>query len=72
MGQLDRIVGDSAICGGKSITGGMSVSAELILSLLTQRETSKAVVQDHPASQSQDIRAGLAYVPAMENNRANL
>ncbi len=72
MGQLDRIASNSAIRGVKPIMRGTCVLVELILSLLAQGETSEAVTQDYPGSQSQDIRAGLANARAMENNRANL
>ena len=65
MGQLDRIISDPAIFGGKPIVRGMRISVELILNLLAQGETQEAVLEDYPGLQPGDIHACLAYAHAI-------
>jgi hypothetical protein len=48
MGALDRIAADPAIVGGKPIVRGVRSLVELILSLLAQGETQKAILDDYP------------------------
>jgi uncharacterized protein (DUF433 family) len=65
MGVPDRITADPAIVGGKPIVRGMRISVELILSLLAQGETQKAILDDYPGLEPADIRACLAYAHAV-------
>ncbi|WP_428484475.1 DUF433 domain-containing protein [Rhodopila sp.] len=68
MGQLNRITSDPAVFGGKPIVRGMRISVELVLSLLAQGETQKAILDDYPGLQVEDIRACLAYAHAVVAN----
>jgi uncharacterized protein (DUF433 family) len=68
MGQLDRIISDPAIFGGKPVVRGMRISVELILSLLAQAETSEAIILDYPGLCPEDIQACLAYAHAVVAN----
>jgi uncharacterized protein (DUF433 family) len=43
----------------------MRFSVELILSLLAQGITQEAILDDYPHLESDDIRAGIAYVQAV-------
>jgi uncharacterized protein (DUF433 family) len=58
---LDRITVNPEIFGGKPIVRGMRISVELILSWLTQGETSETILEDYPDLEPDDIRACLAY-----------
>jgi uncharacterized protein (DUF433 family) len=65
---LNRITADSEIFGGKPIIRGMRISVELILSLLAQGESIKAILDDYPELVPADIRACIAYARAMTAN----
>jgi uncharacterized protein (DUF433 family) len=43
----------------------MRISVELILSLLSQGETSEEILDDYPGLEPEDIRACLAYAHAV-------
>ena len=43
----------------------MRISVELILSLLAQGETEKAILEDYPDLEAEDIRACIAYAHAV-------
>jgi uncharacterized protein (DUF433 family) len=68
MSQLERIVSNPSIFGGKPIIRGMRISVELILSLLAQGETQDSILDDYPGLQPEDIRACLAYARAVVAN----
>lgn len=61
----ERITVNPKIFGGKPIIRGMRISVELILSLLAQGETTKAILDDYPDLEPDDIRACLAYAHAV-------
>jgi uncharacterized protein (DUF433 family) len=62
---MARIKANPKIFGGKPIIRGMRISAELILSLLAQGETTEALMEGYPELQPEDIRACLAYAHAV-------
>jgi uncharacterized protein (DUF433 family) len=62
---MNRITANPKIFGGKPIVRGMRISVELILSLLAQGETEKALMEDYPELEPEDIRACLAYAHAV-------
>jgi uncharacterized protein (DUF433 family) len=62
---LERITADREIFSGKPIIRGMRISVELILSLLSQGETSEEILDDYPGLEPEDIRACLAYAHAV-------
>ncbi len=68
MNLLDRIVSDPAIFNGKPIIRGMRISVELILSLLSQGETSEDLIADYPDLEPADILACLRYAHAVLAN----
>ncbi|HET6308199.1 MAG TPA: DUF433 domain-containing protein [Rhodopila sp.] len=68
MSQLERIVSNPSIFGGKPIIRGMRISVELILGLLAQGETQDSILDDYPGLQPEDIRACLAYARAVVAN----
>jgi uncharacterized protein (DUF433 family) len=61
---LSRITADPEIFAGKPVVRGMRISAELILSLLAQGQTTETILEDYPELESGDIRACLAYARA--------
>ena len=65
---LNRITSDPRIFGGKPIIRGMSISVELILSLLAQGEDWDSILKDYPDMEADDIRACLAYAHAVIAN----
>ena len=62
---LKRITARPDVFGGKPIVRGMRISVELILSLLAQGETEKAILEDYPDLEAEDIRACIAYAHAV-------
>lgn len=62
---LKRITVNPEIFGGKPIIRGMRISAETVLSLLTQGETVESMLEDYPDLETDDIRACLAYAHAV-------
>jgi uncharacterized protein (DUF433 family) len=62
---LTRITSDPDIFDGKPIIRGMRISAELILSLLSQGETWEDILADYPDLEADDILACLAYAHAV-------
>lgn len=60
-----RITARPDVFGGKPIVRGMRISVELILSLLAQGETEKAIFEDYPDLEAEDIRACIAYAHAV-------
>ena len=65
---LNRITASPEIFGGKPIIRGMRISVELILSLLSQGTDYKAILEDYPDLDMQDIRACLAYAYSIVSN----
>jgi len=65
---LRRITANPEIFGGKPIVRGMRISVELILSLLAQGENTRAILEDYPDLEPDDIRACLAYAHAVIAN----
>jgi uncharacterized protein (DUF433 family) len=65
MGQLERIVTDPAIFGGKPIVRGMRISVATVLSLLAKGETQAAILEDYPGLEPEDVLACLAYAHAV-------
>lgn len=62
---LKRITARPDIFGGKPIIRDMRISVELILSLMTQGVTTKAILEDYPELGPDDIRACTAYAHAV-------
>ena len=62
---LRRISSNPAIFDGKRIVRGMRISAELILSLLSQGESWEDILADYPGLEADDIRACIAYAHAV-------
>ena len=62
---LSRITARPDVFGGKPIVRDMRVSVELVLSLLTQGVTPKAILEDYPGLEPEDIRACTAYAHAV-------
>jgi len=62
---MSRITANPKIFGGKPIIREMRISVELILSLLAQGETEKALLEDYPELEPEDVRACLAYAHAV-------
>ena len=65
---LRRITANPEIFGGKPIIRGMRISVELILSLLAQGENTRAILEDYPELEPDDLRACLAYAHAVIAN----
>ena len=65
---LKRITANPEIFGGKPIIRGMRISVELILSLLAQGEKDRAILEDYPDLEPDDLRACLAYAHAVIAN----
>lgn len=62
---LARITARPDVFGGKPIIRDMRISVELILSLLAQGVTEKAILEDYPELETDDIRACTAYAHAV-------
>ena len=62
---LSRITARPDVFGGKPIVRDMRISVELVLSLLSQGVTPKAILEDYPELESEDIRACTAYAHAV-------
>ena len=62
---LKRITVRPEVFGGKPIIRDMRISVELILSLLAQGVATKAIVEDYPDLEPDDIRACIAYTQAV-------
>jgi uncharacterized protein (DUF433 family) len=62
---LERITCNSGIFGGKPIIRGMRISVELVLSLLTQGESTETILEDYPDLTKEDVQACLAYARAV-------
>ena len=62
---LGRITARADVFGGKPIVRDMRISVELVLSLLAQGVTPRAILDDYPDLESDDIRACTAYAHAM-------
>ena len=67
---LERVTSNPVIFGGKPIVRGMRISVELILSLLSQGETTESILVDYPDLRREDILACLAYAKAVIANDA--
>lgn len=66
---LSRITARPDVFGGKPIIRDRRISAETILSLLTQGETVDGLLADYPGLEEADIRACLAYArPAIASD----
>jgi len=62
---MGRITADPRIFRGKPILRGMSISVELLLSLLAQGETEDKILEDYPDLETEDNKACLAYAHAV-------
>jgi uncharacterized protein (DUF433 family) len=62
---LKRITVRPQVFGDKPIIRDMRISVELILSILAQGETLKAILGDYPDLGPDDIRACIAYAHAV-------
>lgn len=62
---LSRITARPDVFGGKPIVRDMRISVELVLSLLSQGVTPKAILEDYPELEPEDIRACAAYAHAV-------
>ncbi len=62
---LKRITARLDVFGGKPIIRDMCISEELILSLLAQRISPEAILDDYPDLELDDIRACTVYAHAV-------
>ena len=62
---LTRITVRPDVFGGKPIVRDMRISVELVLSLLAQGATPAVILEDYPDLEADDIRACIAYAPAV-------
>ena len=62
---LSRITARPDVFGGKPIILDMRISAELVLSLLSQGVTMEAILDDYPRLERDDIQACIAYAHAV-------
>ena len=58
---LNRVTARPDVFGGKPIIRDLRISVELILSLLSQGETTQAILADYPELESDDLLACMAY-----------
>ena len=65
MDLLKRITARPDVFGGKPIIRDLRISVELILSLLAQRISPEAILDDYPDLELDDIRACTAYAHAV-------
>jgi len=65
---LRRITARPDVFGGKPIIRNLRISVELILSLLSQGETSESIIKDYPELELQDVLACLAYARSIIAN----
>jgi len=59
--ELERIVIDPEIMGGKPVIKGTRITVELILRLLAEGLTVEEILEDYPHLTDEDIRAALLY-----------
>ncbi len=59
--QLDRIVQNPKILGGKATIKGTRIGVALILDKLAWGETIESILESYPHLQREDIQAALAY-----------
>ena len=62
---LKRITARPDVFGGQPSIRDMRLSVELILSLLAQGVTTKAILENYPDLEPEDIRACVAYAHAV-------
>jgi uncharacterized protein (DUF433 family) len=62
---LHRITADPRIFGGKPVVRGLRISVEMVLALLAAGESVKAILDDYPELEPDDVRACLAYAHAV-------
>ena len=62
---LKRITARPDVFGGKPIVRDMRISVELVLGMLSQGATAEELLDDCPGLESEDIRACVAYAPAI-------
>ena len=62
---LSRITARQDVFGGKPIIRDMRISAELVLSLLSQGVTPDELLDDYPELEPEDLRACIAYAHAV-------
>ena len=62
---LQRITARPEVFGGKPIIRDLRISVELILSLLSQGETTENLLAEYPELEPDDIRACIAYAHAV-------
>ena len=62
---LSRITARPDVFGGKPIVRDMRISVELVLSLLSQRVTPDAILDDYPELEPEGIHACAAYAHAV-------
>ena len=60
----DRIVRDSAICGGQPVIRGTRVLVRTILGYLAHGETVATILTDFPSLTEEDVRVVVAFAAA--------
>ena len=65
MAPNDRITVNPDICNGKPTVRGLRITAETILGLLAEGETSDEVLRQYPMLEAEDIAACLEYASAL-------
>lgn len=65
----ERIVADSAVCGGEPCVKGTRIPVKVILSHLAAGETAAEVIASFPALEDADIRASLEFASYLAAER---
>ena len=61
MSELDRIIVDPAVCGGRPCIRGLRIRVKDVLDLLAAGATHEEILADYAYLESDDIRAVLAF-----------
>lgn len=61
MTQFDRITFDPNVMGGRACIRGMRITVSLILNLVSNGMTAKAILKEYPYLEEEDVRQSLQY-----------
>jgi uncharacterized protein (DUF433 family) len=64
MTYQDRIMRDSAICGGQPVIKGTRVLVRVILGYLAHGESTATILKEFPSIGEEDVRAVIAFAAA--------
>jgi uncharacterized protein (DUF433 family) len=59
--QFDRITFEPGKMGGRACIRGLRITVALLVSLVAEGETTKAILADYPDLEPDDIRQALGY-----------